>query len=103
MPISPAIRGAGFVFVVQLIAWYIIVPYIFSGQSKNVQYAIIVGIALFAAVNTYRMVGGVAAEQARRKAAAEAELAAARAIVARGPKAAGYYEASQTVVRGVTY
>ena len=85
MAISPQIRGAAFVFVVQLIIWYFIIPYIFGGQSKTVQWAIILTIVFFTTFNTYRGVKALKVQNLANKAAAEAEMARLEAIVALGP------------------
>ena len=104
MALAPEIRGAGTVFVVQLIAWYFIVPYIFSGQSKTVQWAIILTIVFFTTFNTYRGVKGLGVQNLKNKAAAEAEVARLRPIVAKGPKETGYQKAvKQQLFMGVRY
>ena len=103
MTIAPEVRGAGVVFVVQLIAWYFIVPYIFSGQSKATQWAIILAIVFFTTFNTYRGVKGLSVQNLKNKAAAEAEVARLQAIVAKGPKEPGYQKAVTRLVQGIRY
>ena len=82
---------------------YFAVPIIFGGQSKTVQYTLMVAIPLVMWFNTYRTMKGVHSQTMKNKATALAKVAEAKEIVKGGPETPGYAAAQKILTYGVSY
>ena len=85
------------------IVGYFVIPRIFGGASKKVQYAIMIGLPLALWLSVYRQLKGVHSLTLKNKGAAERKMREAKEIVRRGPQTPGYDKAAQIVALGISY
>ena len=85
------------------IVGYYLVPKLFGGQSKRVQYAIMVALPLALWYKTYSFMKDSHKQMLKNKATALEKMRNAKAIVAQGPSTPGYQAALKITIHGISY
>ena len=67
------------------VAGYFLIPKVFGGQSKKVQWALIVVLPLLLWFSVYRQLKGVHSLTMKNRSAAERKMAEAQEIIKKGP------------------
>ena len=88
-------RLAAITFVLQSVVAYFLIPFVFSGQSKNVQWALMAVWVIATTGQQYWAMNSLYKSVSKKRAVKVAEARRLQGIMNRGPQTEGYADAVQ--------